>query len=78
MSSRPWVGWALRPSPALTRAVPGPATSASSATAPSPAWRTMKPRTPIASMFCNVSRAVSPLVVDEVAASKPSTSAPRR
>src|SRR5690606_9475708 len=78
MSSRPWVGCARRPAPALTRAVPGLAAAASSSIAPSPEWRTMKPRTSIASMFFRVSQAVSPLVVEEVAASKPSTSAPRR
>ncbi len=78
MSSRPWVGCALRPSPALTRRVPGPARAASAATAPSTLWRTMNPRTPIASMVRSVSSAVSPLLVDEVEASKFSTSAPSR
>ena len=78
MSSRPWVGCALRPSPALISAVPRSAAAASAATAPSSLWRITKPRTPIASMFFSVSRAVSPLVVDEVAASKLSTSAPSR
>ena len=78
MSSRPCVGCALRPSPALTSAVPASADWASTATAPSTWWRTTKPRTPIASMLRSVSIAVSPLLVDEVDASKLSTSAPRR
>ncbi len=78
MSSRPWVGCALRPSPALINAVPSPAAAANWATAPSSGWRTTKPRTPIASRFFSVSQAVSPLRVDEVDASKLSTSAPSR
>ena len=77
-SSRPWVGCALRPSPALTTAVPGCAEAASIAAAPSSRWRTMNPRTPMASMLRKVSSAVSPLLVDEVEASKASTSAPSR
>ena len=56
------------------RDVPGFAAAASAATAPSFLWRITKPRTPIASRFLNVSSAVSPLVVDEVDASKLSTS----
>src|SRR3546814_801349 len=55
-----------------------PAAAASSATAPSAQCRTTNPRTPIASMFFSVSSAVSPLVVDEVEASKFRMSAPSR
>ena len=77
-SSRPWVGWARRPSPALTRVVPSPACCARASAAPSSGWRTMNPRTPIASRFFSVSSAVSPLREDEVEASKLITSAPRR
>ena len=78
MSSRPWVGWLLRPSPALSNTVPGCAASASSATAPSRLWRTTKACTPIASSVFRVSRSASPLVVDAVEASKFSRSAPSR
>ena len=78
MSSRPWVGWWLRPSPAFTSAVPGAAAAASAATAPSSRWRTTKPRTPIASRLRSVSSAVSPLLAEEVDASNASVSAPSR
>ena len=78
MSSRPWVGWWLRPSPAFTSAVPGAAAAASAATAPSSRWRTTKPRTPIASMLRRVSSAVSPLLVDEAETSNARVSAPSR
>src|SRR5690606_18227856 len=54
------------------------APAASSATAPSWAWRTTNRSTPMASRVLTVSRALSPFLVDEVARSKFSTSAPRR
>ena len=78
MSSSPWVGWLLRPSPALISTVPGNAERASAATAPSVLWRTTKPCTPIASSVLSVSRSLSPLVMDAVDASKLSRSAPSR
>ena len=78
MSSRPWVGWLLRPSPALSSTVPGSAAAASSATAPSRLWRTKNACTPMASSVFRVSRSASPLVVDAVEASKLSKSEPSR
>ena len=78
MSSRPCVGCALRPSPALTKAVAGRAPAASAATAPLSAWRTTKQSTPIDSRVRMVSSAVSPLLVEDALTSKTSVSAPSR
>ena len=79
MSSRPWVGCALRPSPALISAVPGRGVQRP---VPRPRRRPCGARRsrarPSLRWSCSVSRAVSPLLVDEVEASKFSTSAPSR
>ncbi|OIQ78687.1 hypothetical protein GALL_395990 [mine drainage metagenome] len=78
MSSRPCVGWAWRPSPALTMCTCGGVCRATRNGAPLWAWRTTKMSASIASRLAMVSSSDSPLDVLERWMSRLNTSADRR
>src|SRR5687767_6123525 len=75
MSSRPCVGCAWRPSPALITATPGFTWRAIRCGAPDCEWRTMNMSASIACRFHTVSSSVSPLVVEEAPTFRLMTSA---
>src|SRR6267143_378851 len=77
-SSRPWVGWAWRPSPAFTTCSCGLTLRAIRYGAPEELWRTTKMSACIADRFATVSRSDSPLVCEESAMLRLITSAERR
>jgi hypothetical protein len=77
-SSRPWVGWARLPSPALITDTPLIACRTSSSGVPDTLWRTTMASRCMASSVCRVSNSASPLAVDEKPMSKLITSAPSR
>ena len=78
MSSRPCVGCAWRPSPALMTATPGFTCRAMRCGAPDCEWRTTNMSASIACRFQTVSSSVSPLLVDEAPTLRLITSADRR
>src|SRR3954469_14383754 len=77
-SSRPWVGCAWRPSPALTTCSCGLTWRAMRNGAPEESCRTTKMSACIAERFATVSSSDSPLVCDEAAMFRLMTSAERR
>src|SRR5678816_1013541 len=77
-SSRPCVGWAWRPSPALTTCSCGLTWRAMRNGAPEDAWRTTKMSACIAERFATVSSSDSPLVAEETAMLRLMTSAESR
>src|SRR5688572_2187665 len=78
MSSRPCVGCAWRPSPALMTWISGATCLAIRNGAPLAAWRTTNMSACIAARFATVSSIDSPLVVDEMLIARLMTSADRR
>src|SRR5512134_1115932 len=77
-SSRPCVGWAWRPSPALITCSCGLTWRAMRNGAPEDSWRTMKMSACIAERLATVSSSDSPLVADETVMFRLMTSAERR
>src|ERR671910_2602066 len=77
-SSRPCVGWAWRPSPALITCSCGLTWRAIRNGAPEDSWRTMKMSACIAERLATVSSSDSPLVADETVMLRLITSADRR
>src|SRR5258706_874334 len=77
-SSRPWVGCAWRPSPALITCSCGLTWRAMRNGAPEAPWRTMKMSACIAERFATVSSSVSPLDWEETATLRLMTSAESR
>src|SRR5688572_8261584 len=78
MSSRPWVGWAWRPSPALITWISGATCFAIRYGAPLEACRTMNMSACIAARLATVSSTDSPLVAEEMLIARLITSAERR
>src|SRR5688572_8122474 len=78
MSSRPCVGCAWRPSPALITWISGATCLAMRYGAPLAAWRTMNMSACIAARLATVSSTDSPLVCDEMLIARLITSADRR
>src|ERR1700741_5664746 len=77
-SSRPWVGCAWRPSPALITCSCGLTWRAIRNGAPEDSWRTMKMSACIAERLATVSSSDSPLVADETTMFRLMTSAESR
>src|SRR4051812_2883372 len=77
-SSRPWVGCAWRPSPALITCSCGLTWRAMRKGAPEELWRTTKMSACIAERLATVSSSDSPLLCDEMAMFRLMTSAERR
>ena len=78
MSSRPWVGWAWRPSPALTTCTCGAQCCAIRCGAPLSLWRTTNMSACIADRLAIVSSKLSPLLALLLAMSRLMTSALKR